>query len=60
MKEQIDTCIAGNGVVCGAEVHVNADCSIEVSEGTLVLQDGTILHTPQKRFRHYVKVDAVN
>jgi hypothetical protein len=60
MKEQIDTCIAGNGVVCGLEVHVSADCSIEVSEGTLVLGDGTILHTPLKRFRRYVKSDQVD
>jgi hypothetical protein len=55
MKEHIDTCFAGNGVVCGVEVHVNADCSIEVAAGTVILPDGTILHTPQKKFRYYVK-----
>lgn len=55
MKETIDTCFAGNGVVCGLEVHVNADCSIEVTEGTVILPNGTILHTPQKKFRYYVK-----
>lgn len=55
MKETIDTCFAGNGVVCGLEVHVNSDCSIEVTEGTVILPDGTILHTPQKKFRYYVK-----
>ncbi|MBO9731374.1 MAG: hypothetical protein J7623_22230 [Chitinophaga sp.] len=55
MKEVIDTCVAGNGVVCGTEVHVNPDCSIDVSEGTVILPDGTILHTPEKKFRYYVK-----
>ncbi|MGO4291146.1 hypothetical protein [Chitinophaga sp. RAB17] len=55
MKETIDTCFAGNGVVCGLDVHVNTDCSIEVTEGTVILPDGTILHTPQKKFRYYVK-----
>jgi hypothetical protein len=55
MKEYIDTCFAGNGVVCGLEVHVNTDCSIDVSEGTVILPDGTILHTPEKKFRYYVK-----
>ena len=55
MKESIDTCFAGTGVVCGAEVHVNADCSIEVTEGTVILPNGAVLHTRQKKFRYYVK-----
>jgi hypothetical protein len=60
MKEHIDTCIAGNGVVCGQEVNVNPDCSIGVSEGTVVLPDGTVTHIAQKRFRYYVKPDRIH
>ncbi|MGX5820946.1 hypothetical protein ACWKWU_22300 [Chitinophaga lutea] len=60
MKERIDTCVAGEGVICGLEVHVQPDCSIEVSEGTLVLPDGAVRHIAQQRFRRYRKPGQIS
>lgn len=60
MKEHIDTCIAGSGVVCGLEVNVSPDCSVEVSPGTAIMPGGTVLHTPLKRFRRYMKADKID
>jgi hypothetical protein len=59
MENHVDTCITGYGVVCGAEVHLNPDCSLEVGEGTLVLLDGTVLHNKGRTFRYYVKPEAI-
>lgn len=59
MENQIDTCITGYGVICGAEVQVNPDCSVELLEGTLVFPDGSIVHTPKKLFRYYIQPDKI-
>lgn len=55
MSITIDTCLSGCGVVCGAEVNLNPDCSLQVAEGTLIMPDGSILHASQRLFRYYVQ-----
>ena len=60
MNLSTDTCISGFGVSCGAEVHLNADCSLEVAEGTLILQNGEIKHIAQKKFRYYLQPDKMD
>lgn len=53
MKNIIDPCIMGSGVICGAEVHVNTDCSVEIGAGSFIFPSGRILHFPGKKFRYY-------
>lgn len=49
----VETCITGYGVSCGGEVHVNADCSIEISAGTVVMPDGRLISFPKLIFPYY-------
>ena len=60
MTQETDTCLSGYGVVCGAEVHVAPDCSIEVDEGTLIFTGGALYHSPKQHFRYYVKPANMN
>lgn len=50
----LDPCISGYGIVCGLEVHVKDDCSIEVQAGTAITPSGQVIHLDKiKRFNHY-------
>ncbi|WP_373553307.1 hypothetical protein [Haliscomenobacter sp.] len=50
----LDPCISGYGIVCGLEVHVNDDCSIEVQAGTAITPAGQTIHLEKiKKFNHY-------
>lgn len=53
--ETLDPCISGFGIVCGLEVHVNDDCSIEVQAGTAITAGGQLVHLEKiKKFHHYL------
>lgn len=50
----LDPCVSGYGIVCGLEVHVNDDCSIEVQAGTAITPSGQTIHQEKiKKFNHY-------
>lgn len=50
----LDPCISGYGIVCGLEVHVNDDCSIEVQAGTAITPAGQTIDLEKiKKFNHY-------
>ncbi len=50
----LDPCISGYGIVCGLEVHVNDDCSIEIQAGTAITPTGQTIHLEKiKKFNHY-------
>jgi len=55
MSSTIDTCLSGYGVVCGAEVNLNPDCSLQAAEGTVIMPDGSIQHISRQLFRYYVR-----
>src|ERR1700712_4529770 len=60
MNISTDTCITGFGVSCGAEVSVRPDCSIGITGGLLIFQNGDTLHLPDNpglQFRYYVRPD---
>ena len=54
MAPALNPCITGYGIVCGLEVHVNDDCSIEVQAGSAITSVGQVLHLQRaKKFHHY-------
>jgi hypothetical protein len=51
----INVCLTGHGIVCGLNVHVNANCDIEIEEGTAISKKGTLIKVGNKSFSAYLK-----
>ena len=55
-SNKVDVCLSGFGIVCGLEVHINDDCSIDISSGTIVMPTGLVRHVEKKLFKFYLLV----
>jgi len=50
----VNVCLIGHGIVCGLTVHVNPNCDIEVSSGTVITPGGTVIPLEKQCFSYYL------
>ena len=55
---QINTCLYGQGIVCGLTVHVNEKCDVELGSGTAITASGTLIEIPNTKFDYYQKTPS--
>lgn len=52
--QQVNVCLHGQGIVCGLAVYATPYCDIELSAGTAIAADGTVINIEKQSFGYYL------